>query len=81
MASDGDINIGSNTEITVGMQTGDQVQGIDQAVLPVESVEDNNSDAAGQQDHASGGEITNQEIQSAAEKVTVMNTHKHALCA
>ena len=78
MASDGDINIGSNTEITVGVQTGDQVQGIDQAV---ESGEDNNADVAGQQDHGSGGEITNQEIQSAAEKVTIMNTHKHALCA
>ena len=81
MASDGDTNVGSNTEITVGVQTGDQVQGTDQAALPVESVEDNNADAAGQQDHGSGGEITNQEIQSAPEKVTIMNTHKHALCA
>ena len=53
MASDGDTNVGSNTEITVGVQTGARVQGTDQAVLPVESVEDNNTDTAGQQDHGS----------------------------
>ena len=70
MASDGDINVGSNTEITV-VQTGDQLQvGLDQAVLPVESVVDN--DAIGQQDHGSG---IQEETSSAVKVVTVMSSH------
>ena len=58
MASDGDINVASNIETTVGMQTGDQVQGIDQAVLPVVSVVDSDADTAGEQDHADSGRDT-----------------------
>ena len=61
MASDGDINVGSNTEITVGMQTGDRVQGTDQAVLPVVSVVDNDADTVGQQDHGSGRDTPGQQ--------------------
>ena len=71
MASDGDINVGSNTEITVGIQTRDQLQvGIDQAVLPVESLVDN--DAIGQQDHDSG---IQEETRSAVKVVTIMSLH------
>ena len=87
MDSDGDINVGSNTEITVGMQTGDRVQGTDQAVLPVESVVDNNADAIGQQDHGSGSDTVGQqdhggavqeEKSSAVKVVTIMSSHEHA---
>ena len=61
MASDGDINVGSNTEITVGVQTGDRVQGTDQAVLPVISVVDNDADTIGQQNHGSGRDTPGQQ--------------------
>ena len=71
MASDGDINVASNTEVT-SMQTGDQVQG---TVLPVESVVDNNADAIGQQDH--GGAVQ-EETCSAVKVVTIMSSHVHA---
>ena len=71
MASDGDTNVGSNTEITVGIQTRDQLQvGIDQAVLTVESVV--NNDAIGQQDHGSG---IQEETRSAVKVVTIMSSH------
>ena len=74
MASDGDINVASNTEITIniGMQTGNQVQG---TVLPVESVVDNNADAIGQQDHSGA---VQEETCSAVKVVTIMNSHEHA---
>ena len=83
IASDGDINVASNTEITVGVQTGDQVQGIDQTVLPVESVVDNSTNTAGQQDHGSGSDTVGQQnhgsaMQKATVKVvTIMSSHKH----
>ena len=64
----------NNTEKAVGMQTGDRVQGTDQAV---QSVVDNNinTDTAGQQDHASAMQ---EATHSAVEVVTIMSSHKHA---
>ena len=75
IVSDGNMknNVHSNTEITVGVQTGDRVQGTDQAVLPVESVLDNNADTAGQQDH---GSAMQEEAHSAVNMVTIMSSHK-----
>ena len=66
-------NVGSNAEIAVGVQTGDQVQGTDQAALPVESVLDSNADTAGQQDH---GCAMQEEARSAVDMVTIMSPYK-----